>query len=756
MLREPGLHPEANLIIIFRATGRTVRSKQQTRDETREAEQQYTRLIDTLTRAGLKAVGKKGGPAGQLLILVTWTEELLDDLVKRERHTDFLSGLPVTHVTRDNVIEPLSPADRIRLVHTYITSCSSEGGLEISPRTPEWDLVESITPLHDRDFNERWVRSWKPRQMGSVELNGIREQFGESVGLYFAFLNSYTQFLLFPAVLGLVSYFFLSPYSPIYSVLLCIWSVVFVEWWRVRERILSLRFGTRGSFRVEKRRVSHKPGQTWWEREIHILTSLPVILLFAGILIAILTLIFVAEAFVTHLYQGPGKQIIAFSPTILFAALVPQVLSFYHALAVRLTSWENHFHQSSYNASLTLKTFALGAIVAYMPLGLSAFVYVPFGEDVMCHVQRWLFSGTAGTTNSGGLTAKIIALLNGTATNAVASDGFTAAATSVISEPTVGIWDMDVDRAREKLHPARLRDQMFAYTVTNQIVNTFNEVALPFVMRFVTTLWNGKKAHKPDPPVEESKIGATIEDKQEDNVEEKYMDKAREEVVLPEYDLFADYSEMVIQFGYVVLWSTIWPLAPVMAFINNIFESESDAFKLTVHHRRPIPTRTDTIGPWLDALSFLTWLGALTNSALVYLFSPELFKASAVPLGASGVDGNNEGAYDAMKKLLVKAVFVAMIASHGYIILRAVVRHVVERIWWKGCKEVQDREREERAMKQKFLEGTGTSIYAKKGASGPEKQRGSSAERELKAEDKAGFWAHDEGIDEIQRLVKEA
>lgn len=88
------------------------------------------------------------------------------------------------------------------------------------------------------------------------------------------------------------------------------WSVVFVEWWRVRERILSLRFGTRGSFRVEKRRVAYRQGQTWWGRELRILASLPVILLFAGILSALLTSIFVFEAFVTHLYQGPGKHLI--------------------------------------------------------------------------------------------------------------------------------------------------------------------------------------------------------------------------------------------------------------------------------------------------------------------------------------------------------------------------------------------------------------------------------------------------------------
>jgi hypothetical protein len=39
--------------------------------------------------------------------------------------------------------------------------------------------------------------------------------------------------------------------------------------------------------------------------------------------------------------------------------------------------------------------------------------------------------------------------------------------------------------------------------------------------------------------------------------------KIRQEVALgTEYDIFEDYLEMVTQFGYVVIWSTIWPLAP--------------------------------------------------------------------------------------------------------------------------------------------------------------------------------------------------
>lgn len=241
--------------------------------------------------------------------------------------------------------------------------------------------------------------------------------------------------------------------------------------------------------------------------------------------------------------------------------MVPQLLSFYQALAVRFTSWENHFHQSSYNTSLTLKTFALSAIVAYMPLGLSAFVYVPFGEGVMRYVQHGLFA--VKLKYGGNLMSGVLSLLNDTT---VAADGSKAATRSILNG-SAGIWDVDVNSARQKLKPARLQDQMFAYTVTNQIMDTFQEIGLPFVMRFAIKLWNGKLWHKSD-LVEKEPTKANVDEKQnkddsaEQQQEEGYLEKVREEVGLPEYDLFGDYSEMVIQFGYVALWSMIWPLAP--------------------------------------------------------------------------------------------------------------------------------------------------------------------------------------------------
>lgn len=77
--------PDVDLVICFRTAKSASLSKQQTREEARKAEQQYKRLIQTLTYAGLKAVGRRGESLGHLLVFVVCPQEHVRELVKRER-----------------------------------------------------------------------------------------------------------------------------------------------------------------------------------------------------------------------------------------------------------------------------------------------------------------------------------------------------------------------------------------------------------------------------------------------------------------------------------------------------------------------------------------------------------------------------------------------------------------------------------------------------------------------------------------------
>lgn len=77
--------PETDLVIAFRASSKNSLSKQQAREDIQKAEQQYSRLIETLSYAGLRAVGRRGETLGHLLVFVSCPTNIVNNLVKRER-----------------------------------------------------------------------------------------------------------------------------------------------------------------------------------------------------------------------------------------------------------------------------------------------------------------------------------------------------------------------------------------------------------------------------------------------------------------------------------------------------------------------------------------------------------------------------------------------------------------------------------------------------------------------------------------------
>lgn len=76
---------DVDLVISFRASQKTSLSKKQTKEEARKAETQYSRLLEALNGGGLKAVGRRGDSLGHLLVFVYCSDELLKNLIIRER-----------------------------------------------------------------------------------------------------------------------------------------------------------------------------------------------------------------------------------------------------------------------------------------------------------------------------------------------------------------------------------------------------------------------------------------------------------------------------------------------------------------------------------------------------------------------------------------------------------------------------------------------------------------------------------------------
>ncbi|KAJ6667108.1 hypothetical protein lerEdw1_017086 [Lerista edwardsae] len=81
--------------------------------------------------------------------------------------------------------------------------------------------------------------------------------------------------------------------------------------------------------------------------------------------------------------------------------------------------------------------------------------------------------------------------------------------------------------------------------------------------------------------------------------------------------LFYEYLEMVIQFGFITLFVASFPLAPLLALMNNILEIRVDSWKLTTQFRRPVAAKAHSIGIWQEILNGLAILSVVTNAFIV-------------------------------------------------------------------------------------------------------------------------------------------
>ena len=146
---------------------------------------------------------------------------------------------------------------------------------------------------------------------------------------------------------------------------------------------------------------------------------------------------------------------------------------------------------------------------------------------------------------------------------------------------------------------AKLQEQLIALLITRQVIGNLGESVWPAIQKaiLISPRFNHPDSLKDDPDVHAAEV----------------------ESLLNQYDsTYEDYLEMFIQFGYVVLFASTFPIGALCAFLNNIIEIRSDAFKLCVTCRRPFAgERVKDIGHWLQAINVLVYLSILVNCALL-------------------------------------------------------------------------------------------------------------------------------------------
>ncbi|KAK6169614.1 hypothetical protein SNE40_020627 [Patella caerulea] len=137
--------------------------------------------------------------------------------------------------------------------------------------------------------------------------------------------------------------------------------------------------------------------------------------------------------------------------------------------------------------------------------------------------------------------------------------------------------------------------QLGIVMVGKQSFNNFKEIILPKVMNWFKSR-NVRKEEKQTLP------------RWEDDYNLAQMNKL---------GLFDEYLEMVIQFGFVTIFVSAFPLAPLFALLNNVIEVRLDAYKFVTQWRRPLAVRGQDIGIWFGILRGISTIAVMSNACII-------------------------------------------------------------------------------------------------------------------------------------------
>ncbi|KAJ6638053.1 Anoctamin-1 [Pseudolycoriella hygida] len=503
-------------------------------------------------------------------------------------------------------------------------------------------VYQASYPLHDGDcsipgsqrsllFNE-WaaVNKWIKHQ----PLDNIKEYFGVKIALYFAWLGFYTHMLIPASVVGLlcflyglitlfsnriskdicysknatlmcpqcdeqcdywylgstcvysyITYLFDNNMTVVFASFMSFWAVLYLELWKRYSAKLIHRWGLadfshqaehpRPQYLSRLRNIENKkfnvvhrvlePHVPFWKVKFPMyVMSFSVIFLFIFLAFAVVfgITIYRMSLIYSRKFYGHSDNIsyqIVFLPatTAVLNLIIITALNYvYDYLAVYLTNLEYRRTQTEYDESLTLKIYLFQFVNYY-----SSIFYIAY--------LKGKFVGYPAKYN------RIF--------------GF----------------------RQEECSPGgcllELCIQLVIIMVGKQALNAIVEMLIPFLIKSFNTVRN--KMYKTDTGDGTVQL---ISCNQWTNDYKLLAWSPR--------GLFDDYLEMIIQYGFVTLFVVAFPLAPLFALLNNVFEMRLDAKKFLKYYRRPVPTRVKDIGVWFNIMSILGRI-AVVSSAFIIAFS---------------------------------------------------------------------------------------------------------------------------------------
>ncbi|XP_060518982.1 anoctamin-8-like isoform X3 [Cylas formicarius] len=463
-------------------------------------------------------------------------------------------------------------------------------GQPIVPKCLTSNCISQIFPLHEPLALERLQQGWVRDVFARQPLDEITEYFGVKIGMYFAWLGHYTTALSIPALVGFFFWLLCNGKHQtledigyvVFSIFNVVWVTTYLQAWKRYSAELAFRWGTldqrddllaepRPLFRLPRHVIvcfqgplkpsavtgRLEPFQPTWKRHVfRYCVSVPIIAVsLITVFLVMIISLQIQDWWDAFLTNRGLFHWLGYLPKIMLAVVISLMDEAYFKVAVWLNDKENYRLETKYENHLIGKV----ALFQFVNSFLSLFYIAFYLQD-----------------------------------------------------------------------QARLKEQLAALLISRQVIGNLKESALPYMLehlRFAKMsfdLWGALSpvGSKPLPGAVEQE-NASENQKEEMPPEQpvkRSMSQAELESSLYKYDgTFADYLEMTIQLGYVILFSSAFPPAALCAMLNNLVEIRSDAFKLAYVCQRPFGQRVPNIGTWQNCMEYMSIMAVLVNCALIGL-----------------------------------------------------------------------------------------------------------------------------------------
>lgn len=95
-------------------------------------------------------------------------------------------------------------------------------------------------------------------------------------------------------------------------------------------------------------------------------------------------------------------------------------------------------------------------------------------------------------------------------------------------------------------------------------------------------------------------------------------------IYLPKYESFDDYLEVILNFGYLMFFTSAFPLAGIVIALFLIVEFLSDNYKIHNLYQKPFSMKDKGIGPWIGSMDMICILSVFCNLILFAFASDKI------------------------------------------------------------------------------------------------------------------------------------